>query len=310
MKDNKPTISVIVPTFNRACIITKTIESVINQTYQDIEIIVVDDCSTDNTEEIIKELQKHDKRIRYIRHKENKGAGTARNTGIEEAKGIYIALQDSDDEWLPEKLEKQMQVFETVSADVGVVYSGAWRIKNNEKTYIPFYRIKQKQGDIHKELLRENFIITPSLLIKRMCFAKVGFFEESLSYFEDWEFLIRVAKYFNFRYVDEPLLISYYTSGGVNETTFLNRAKTRMFILQKHFDDIRLDKKILANYQYLIGNFWGHCNKLNCAKEFMLKAIKSYPFEIKFYLKLLILVFAPKYFTRLSIMGSAIFRRG
>jgi len=96
MNEKNPTVSVIIPTYNRAHTIGRAIKSVLNQTYQDFEIIVVDDGSTDNTEEVVKSFR--DKRIRYIQHKKNKGAAAARNTGIKSAKGKYIAFQDSDDD--------------------------------------------------------------------------------------------------------------------------------------------------------------------------------------------------------------------
>ena len=133
----KPTVSVIIPTYNRAHLIDRSIQSVLNQTYQDFELIVVDDRSTDNTEDIIRQFREKDKRIKYIKHDKNKGGSAARNTRIKNSVGKYIVFQDSDDEWFPEKLEKQMKIFETASLEVGVVYTGFWRIKDNKKTYIP-----------------------------------------------------------------------------------------------------------------------------------------------------------------------------
>jgi len=130
-KSGDPIVSVIIPTYIRAHVLAKAIQSLLNQTYQDFEIIVVDDGSIDNTEEVVKSF--NDPRIRYIRHKENCGGSAARNTGIRAAYGECIAFQDSDDEWLPEKLEKQMQVFENAPAEVGVVYTGFRRIQGRSK---------------------------------------------------------------------------------------------------------------------------------------------------------------------------------
>lgn len=121
MDQERPTVSVILPTYNRAHLLERAIQSVLDQTYPDFEIIVVDDASIDNTVNIIKGII--NERIRYIRHEKNKGAAAARNTGIKLAKGKYIAFQDSDDEWLRDKLEKQIKIFETVSPEVGVVYT-------------------------------------------------------------------------------------------------------------------------------------------------------------------------------------------
>lgn len=110
---NNPKVSVIIPTYNRAHLIGRAIKSVLNQTYKDFEIIIVDDGSTDKTEEVVKDFK--DERVRYIRREKNKGGSAARNTGIKAARGEYIAFQDSDDEWLPEKLEKQMKAFEAMA---------------------------------------------------------------------------------------------------------------------------------------------------------------------------------------------------
>ncbi|UJF15243.1 glycosyltransferase family 2 protein [Jeotgalibaca sp. MA1X17-3] len=130
-------ISVITPVYNAAAFIERTVESVLNQTYKNIEHILVDDCSTDKSEEILREWMKKDSRIKYIRLKENSGAAVARNTGLEHAKGQYIAFIDSDDIWKPEKLEKQLQFmqdhqyaftytkFEMISEEGEVVHTSA-----------------------------------------------------------------------------------------------------------------------------------------------------------------------------------------
>jgi len=117
-----PKISVISPTYNRAHLITRAVHSVLNQTYQDFEYIVVDDASTDNTEEVIKGFK--DERIKYIKHEKNRGPSAARNTGIKAAKGEYIGFLDSDDEWLPEQAEKQVSKFLESPDNVGVIYCG------------------------------------------------------------------------------------------------------------------------------------------------------------------------------------------
>ena len=109
-------ISVIIPTYNREKSIERAARSVLNQTYHDIELIIVDDCSTDDTENVVKSFD--DFRVRYIRHEKNQGACVARNTGIDAAKGEYIAFQDSDDSWRPEKLEKQLALMQKYNADI------------------------------------------------------------------------------------------------------------------------------------------------------------------------------------------------
>jgi glycosyltransferase involved in cell wall biosynthesis len=245
MHDRNPKVSVVIPTYNRAHLISRAIQSVLNQTYQDFEIIIVDDGSKDNTEEVVKNL--NDNRIRYIRHNTNKGASAARNTGIKASKGEYIAFQDSDDKWFPDKLEQQVKAFDKVPSKVGVVYSGFYRIEGDNKIYIPSAHIAQKEGNIHNELLRRNFIGTPAVLIKKECFENAEYFDETLPALEDWNLWIELSKYYLFKYVNKPLLYSYSTPNSVNRDQ-KNLFKAREMILRNHFDDFNKDKKILSDY--------------------------------------------------------------
>ena len=134
-KPQNTTVSVIIPTCNRAHLIGRAVKSVLAQTYRDIEVIIVDDGSTDNTEEVVKSFD--DPRIRYVKLDVNKGAAAARNAGIRLARGGFVAFQDSDDEWCREKLADQMDSFRDLSMKTGVVFTGIWRIKND--TFTSFY---------------------------------------------------------------------------------------------------------------------------------------------------------------------------
>lgn len=274
-----PTVSVVIPTYNRAHLVGRAIQSVLNQTYQDFEIIVVDDGSTDNTEEVVKSF--NDPRIRYIRHDQNRGGSAARNTGIKMARGEYIAFQDSDDEWLPEKLEKQMRVFENAPAEVGVVYTGFWRIEGDRRTYIPSDKISQKEGNIQGELLKGNFVTTQATVLKKECFEKAGMFDQRLPRFQDWELFIRISKYYEFKCIDEPLVISYFTPISISSN---QRAQVEAYglILEKHYQDIAKSRKLLARHQYAFGNLLCQNGDLNQGRDYLIKAVKSYPLNIKY----------------------------
>jgi glycosyltransferase involved in cell wall biosynthesis len=286
VKDN-PTVSVIIPMYNRAHLIGRAIQSVLNQSYQDFEIIVVDDGSTDNTEKVIREFQEQDKRIIYIRHEKNKGAATARNTGITAAKGEYIAFQDSDDEWFSKKLEKQMNVFAIAPVEVGVVYTGFWRIEKDKKNYIPSSWVTQKEGKIHKELLKGNFVTTQSIVTRKECFEKSGMFDESLPRLQDWELVIRLSKYYDFKCVDEPLLISYYQPYSISAN---RKALVRALelILEKHFEDLKKNRKSLSKRYFTIGNILCSTGDFKKAKGYLIKSVKAYPLNIKLFLILFI----------------------
>ena len=130
-----PLISIIIPTYNREYTLLFSIKSVLNQTYKNFELLVVDDGSEDDTESLVKKIS--DPRVRYIRHKKKLGANSARNTGIMASKGNYIAFNDSDDEWLPEKLMKQVLAMVFSGKTVKVAFSGLTRIRMNGNQYIP-----------------------------------------------------------------------------------------------------------------------------------------------------------------------------
>ena len=195
-------VSIVIPTHNRAHLIRRAIGSVLNQIYQDFEIIIVDDASTDNTREVVESL--NDQRIRYIRHENKRGAAAARNTGITSASGKYIAFQDSDDKWLPEKLGRQVEILESSPSEVGVVHTKFSRIIDNEKVYITWTTINTQETDIHKKLLKGNFIGTPTNIWNKQDLAFIQYIFHSrthrsrstgCSYSSYIKFFFMVAQY-------------------------------------------------------------------------------------------------------------------
>jgi len=277
MINQAPKVSVILPTYNRAYIIEKSIQSVLNQTYQDFEIIVIDDGSIDNTEEIIKELQEKDNRIRYLRLNINKGASHARNEGIKIAQGEYITFQDSDAEWMPEKLEKQIKAIEN---NLKIIYTGLWRIEGGNKYYIPDKYISQKEGYIYKKLLKGGFVDTVSLMVNKECFKKVGVFDENLPLHQDWDLAIRLSKYYEFKLIDEPLFISqcYKDSISLNQDA---KMKAIELIYLKYHNEINRDIKLRKSWSFLFNNvakLYLKKNNNNKARQLYWRAIKLYPF--------------------------------
>lgn len=239
---NRPYISVIIPTYNRAHLIGRAIESVLNQTYGKFELLVVDDCSDDDTETVVSSLD--DFRIRYIKCNKNGGAAAARNRGIKEAKYDWIAFLDSDDVWRPDKLEKQVAAMDGVA---GLVYCTFLRHPSDgtEATLMPSAdrSIDRRQGIMFGELLLGNFIGMPTIMVHKSVFNEAGCFDESLRCYEDYDFLLRASQYTRFLHVDEVLVDVYETEGSVG----LNP--------DRFFDAIT---KILAHYKsvYEEINFW------------------------------------------------------
>jgi glycosyltransferase involved in cell wall biosynthesis len=208
-----PTVSVIIPTYNRAEILTRSVKSVLNQTFEDIEVIVVDDASEDHTGCVIGDL--NDDRIKYVRHQENQHVSAARNTGIELAKGEYIAFLDDDDCWLPGKLEQQVSAIKN-QPDIGMVYCWMSYQRDGEelREYAPALR-----GDIFAETLVGQPIGNVStLLVRSSVIEEVGGFDEGLARGNDGDFIRRVAKSYNIDYVPEVLVI-YSVGHGADRIT-------------------------------------------------------------------------------------------
>jgi len=306
--NKNPTVSVIIPTYNRAHLVGRAIQSVLNQTYKDFELIIIDDGSTDNTENIIKEFQKKDKRTKYIKHNKNKGGSAARNTGIKAAKGEYIAFQDSDCEWLPEKLGKQIKIFKRASPEIGVVYTGSKVIKNNKKFYAPSSKIKKKEGNIYKALLEGNFISTGTAVVVTEYLKKVGMFDERLPRFQDWELWIRLSKYYRFKFINEPLYINYrQTAGNIsNDQNALIVAQK--LILEKHLGEFKEQgKKFLSKKYFSLGNLLCQNGEMSRGREYILKAIRIYSFSIKYFCALFFSMFNSKIYNRLLRIRRIIF---
>lgn len=209
-------VSVILPTYNRANLLGRAVKSVLNQSYEKFELLIVDDGSTDNTNEVVRQF--YDPRIRYIHCEQNGGAARARNKGIQEAKCSYIAFQDSDDVWKQDKLLKQVNIIKQVSNDTGIVYSEYfYHGLHGLEGICPDREIpmQQKQGNIFPELLTGNMIGTPTMLIKKECFDQVGMFNEKMNCLEDYELVLRVAKMYRVVLVPECLVEVYATEGSV-----------------------------------------------------------------------------------------------
>ncbi|MCK4325602.1 glycosyltransferase family 2 protein [bacterium] len=290
----KPEVSVIVPTYNREHLIGSAIQSVLNQTYQDFEIIIVDDGSTDNTEEVVKSF--NDERIQYIRHRENWGAPAARNTGIRVARGEYIAFQDSDDEWLPEKLEKQIKIFKNVSPEVGVVYTDLWIMgKDGKKKYFHSPKIMPEDGIVYKKILnyKVGSISDGSAMIRRNCLDKVGVFDERMPRLQDLEFFIRLSKHYLFYHINESLVNCFWIGERISSDDKALIAAMEL-ILEKNFQDLKKERKLLAEHLSYIGSVLCGKGQMNLGRSYILQAIKVYPLDVKLPLAVFVSLLGPK----------------
>ncbi|NJL86466.1 MAG: glycosyltransferase family 2 protein [Leptolyngbyaceae cyanobacterium SM1_1_3] len=199
----KPAVSVVIPTYNRERLVHTAIKSVLNQTLKDFELIVVDDASTDQTQAVVNHFG--DSRVQYLRHQKNSGVSAARNTGLAVAQGYYIAFLDSDDEWLLNKLEKQVSQFESVSNKVGMIYT--WLQIVDEQKTVQKLRQPTASGNLQEDLLYKNFVGTPSTaIIKSEYIKKTDGFNTHLRCCEDWDMWLQLSRYCEFAFVAEPLV--------------------------------------------------------------------------------------------------------
>lgn len=186
-----PFFSVIVPTYNRDALVKGAIQSVLAQTFSDFELIIVDDHSTDNTKDVVQSCS--DKRITYILNDHKRGPGGARNAGLARARGKWVAFLDSDDVWLPKKLELVYKRIRDVDAEVGLVYT-RFADYDFEKKQITSLSTFSKEGWLQEDLLYENCIGTLSVVtIRNDLLKRVGGFDEQMFMGEDFELYVRIT---------------------------------------------------------------------------------------------------------------------
>ena len=299
MANKVPTVSVIIPTYNRAHLIGRAIQSVLRQTYRNLEVIVVDDGSTDNTEKVIKSFD--DSCVHYIRHEKNCGGAVARNTGISAARGKFIAFQDSDDEWLSEKLEKQLEAFEKGSSELGVVYTGFLRMQGHSISYFPSKETQSAEGYIHRQILRKSFVGTPTALVRRDCLEKAGSFDVRLRRLQDWELWIRISRYYTFKFIEEPLVIAHCTNDSIStDRVALSEALT--VILEKNSAEISQDRKLLAKHYCTIGHSLFLTGKVRSGRAYLWKAAKANPLNMKYLAVALVSLLGQGIYTELACL--------
>ena len=242
-------ISVLIPSYNCVKFLPEAIKSVLNQTYQDFEIIIIDDGSTDNTKDIVDSFKKqYLNQIQYI-YQENKGLAIARNTGLEHAQGQYIALLDADDVWLPERLEAEIHVIES-DPSIGLVHANITKISpTGEFLDTP---IRQKQflsGNIYEYIfLRKADIACPTVLFRKECCKQAGMFDPNLTRLgcEDRDLWLRISKDYKITYVDK-VLANYRVSPESMSRNLKKMLEARLYVIDKYCPKNDQSKRGLRN---------------------------------------------------------------
>jgi glycosyltransferase involved in cell wall biosynthesis len=274
-------VSVIITTYNRSNMLPTAVESVLAQTYPAIEIIVVDDGSTDDTKKVMKQYVG---RVTYIRQ-DNQGLAAARNTGIRASSGQYINVLDDDDFFMPTKIERQVQVLDT-QPDTALVNCGHYYV--NEKGALLYKVIPSPGTDTLKELVCGCFIVAHAPLIRRQCLDEIGLFDQNLPWFgkycEDWDLWLRMARSgYRFVHIQEPLCA--YRIHGDSQLTNINKLEQGSFgVLDRVFAVPDLPSEVVAEKSkaYGINHFWTSCRyyaigEWSDAQRNLTQALTLYP---------------------------------
>jgi len=278
-----PLVSVIMPSYNYEEYISEAIESVLEQTFDDFELIIIDDASKDNSKKIIQSFDKKNIKIRSFFHKENQGLAKTVNECIKKAKGKYISYFSSDDIWSKEKLEKQLEILEKdedlIVWSEGLIVDAKSDFTGELFTQIHSALNRKKSGDIFEELLKNNYICGQSLIYKRENLKNVRF-DEHLKYLGDYKFIVDLAKEYKFYFIPEPLVM--YRIHGRN-TIFSDRIgwkkediRIRNYFLEEYGDEIsyKVKGRILLN----ISKSYSYIGEKEKAKQNIYQAIKCNPF--------------------------------
>ncbi len=249
--------SVVIPAYNRANTIERAINSVLHQTYQDFEVIVVDDGSKDNTAEIVRDLASKDHRIRYI-HQENQGAQVARNRGIMEAQYEWIAFLDSDDEWLPKKLELQFAILQQNQFAPMLVVHGDCIVKDILNAREERWNFSKLVGkDVYARVLATGGTMFQGMITSKIALEMIGFLDAEVVAYQEWDTSIALAKFCKYVAAEEPVFVYYLHEGETISKDHVRDVEGYYFIIQKWKEDILLHCGIAG---------WNHHLNLLCER--------------------------------------------
>jgi glycosyltransferase involved in cell wall biosynthesis len=275
-----PLVSVIIPTFDRPEFLKAALRSVMRQTLPDLEVVVVDDGSTADVLPVLNAVD--DGRIRYFKHESNRGEAAARNTGILNARGAYLAFLDDDDQWLPEKLHLQLERFGRGSDRVGCVYGGYETVRAYDGQVVS-RRLPTMRGDLSRELSRRNVIGIPStVMLTRECIERVGLCDEAIAYGTDHDLWIRVARDYHFDFVANVVAQYSVHQSQLSHDAFVV-AKGHADLLRKYGASYRRDHRHEGEIYFELARQICLRGDATEARRIFLKAIRVDPLAARSY---------------------------
>jgi glycosyltransferase involved in cell wall biosynthesis len=269
--------SAIITTFNRKILLEKAMRSVLAQTFQDFELIILDNSSKDGTEELVKKMAAEDSRIVYVRHPQLNIA-QARNLGVRTARGEFLGFLDDDDEWLPRKLELQVGLFDKSPASVALVYGGFNRVTTSGEIYNTF--TPRLRGKVFDGYFCGHDPLTGSAsnpLIRKSAFDVSGLYDENIKSSEDWEMYLRLARDFEFEYVKEPVVDIRAHAGPRLGDKLEDAAQAEIIACGKFADYLAAHPTCRSYYLQTIGGKYCRVGKAAVGRRYLREAITVAP---------------------------------
>lgn len=286
-------ISVLMGSYNHQKYVSEAIESVLNQTFPDLELIIIDDYSTDNSRSIIESYQAKDARVRAFFHEKNMGIANTINDGLKKVKGQYVSFIGSDDVWFPYKLERQLALSKNNEDKIlwseGEIIDGDGVSNGNTFTKMHLATNKKKSGNLFKEIVWDNYIFGQSLLIKKE-FIGNNLFDTNLRFLNDYRFIADLARNHEFLFTPEPLAKYRIHSGNSiskDRTLWLkDRILLYTYFLQRYGTEISGNLKGILYMK--IGSTYGDLGRRDLAKQYYLNAISSDHFSRETFLYIIL----------------------
>jgi glycosyltransferase involved in cell wall biosynthesis len=278
-------VSIIIPTYNRAELLPRAIESCLRQTHSEIEILIVDDCSLDETRQVVENYK--DPRIKYFLHKNNLGVAAVRNTGLLNATGEFITFLDSDDEWMPEKVAHQLEIFKNNNSAIGLVFTNGYSEYENN-----FIINKETPSKIIYNPQEDSFfplweLISPpsSWMMPRAVVKEIGNFDVAMyNNWDDGDYLVRLTRVYPVYFLNENLVIWHALSDHLNMIS-RDLIKGKEVFLKKNYNLMKTDREYLFRFYRALGKDAIAIDK-HMAKKYLFKAFLMKPYDLSILSKL------------------------
>jgi glycosyltransferase involved in cell wall biosynthesis len=281
-----PVVSVIIPTYNRASLLPRAIESVLNQTFANFELLIVDDRSEDETHQTVARFT--DERIRFLQHDVNGGNAAARNTGIQAANGSLITFLDSDDEFLPEFLATMVAALEGTPASVGFGWAGRYLVRpsrNGVHRYLEPGETIPAEEDRYVSFLRQfRGGTNRGLMVKRECFNEVGMFDERLRAAVDTEFVLRLARRYEYCEVSSPLVCFHEHDLPRVSHSSLHKALGYQIIIEKNIEAISAHPDLWIHFNNRTARLFYEAGDKENARYYVGQVLRRRPLHLRTWL--------------------------